>query len=182
MRHNRHAAEGFPFSVGLQRRWSLEAEIPRDASKLRIVFLSAADFTTNAMLPWVRKLHGFPLPRSYWRLSGTNHVQEIRRIAPNAFELVVLASDLDETMAGSLYRSKKRPMIMGRSVRVDGMRVDVLGTIRGNPWRTRFTFDRSVDDGQFLFLHSTLAGLRRVSMPPVGGKLRLASPSAPQPP
>ena len=179
--HNRQGAEGFPFSVALQRRWSLEAEIPRDASKLRIVFLSAADFTTNAMLPWVRKLYGLSLPRSYWRLSGTNHVQEIRRIAPNAFELLVLASDLDETMAGSLYRSKKRPMVMGRSFRVDGMRVQVLGTIGGNPWRTRFTFDQSVDDGQYLFLHSTPTGMRRISMPPVGGKLRLPMPSPPQP-
>ncbi|HMJ10341.1 MAG TPA: hypothetical protein VK524_02990, partial [Polyangiaceae bacterium] len=79
---------GFMGAAAVQRHWALNAQIPdAGAEQRRVVFVSGADFTTIANLPWVRRLHGRPLVKSYWRLSGAVQVHEIERVAPNAIEL-----------------------------------------------------------------------------------------------
>lgn len=162
------------------REWALAAEIPdENAARQRVLILSGADFTTNANLPWVRWLYGHPLPRSYWRLTGTSHVQEIQRLGDKVIDVAVLSSDLDHTMAGTLYRPEDQPLRPGDRVRLDGMTVEVLRVAGKNPWRTRYTFDESLDDARFVFLHSTPRGLERMPLPAVGDKLRLPPPQRP---
>ncbi len=169
--------------VDAQRQWALRAEIP-DAGieSTRVLIISAADFTTGANLPWVRFVHGHPLPKSYWRMSGSTHVHEIQRVGPNVIELATLSSDIDDSMVGSLYRSAELPIRVGDRVDIDGALVEVLATSGDNPWRTRFTFDRPLDDGTFLFLHSMPDGLKRIELPRVGKRLRLPRPQYPKAP
>ena len=81
--------------------------------------------------------------------------------------------------ANSLYRSDATPLATGDVVELDGMRVTVLEAFGGEPMKTRFEFDRSLDDAQIVLLHATPRGLRRVALPPVGGKLRLGPPFLP---
>jgi hypothetical protein len=170
-------AAWFAAMAPANERWSLEADIPDDPAT-QVLFLSGADFTTNANLPWVREIRGASRPKHYRRLAGSGHVQEITRTAPNIIEVVVLSSDLADTMAGSLYRTRLQPLRKGQELRLEGMRVEVLRTVDGNPWRTRFTFDEPLDRGTVL-LHAMPDGFRRVTLPGVGDKLRLPYPSPP---
>ncbi len=169
------------YMAAAQRRWAQEADIPTEgAGARRVLLLAGADFTTNALLPWLRLVHGQPLPRSYWRLSGSWHVHDLHRIADNVLDVAVLSDDVDETMAGSLYRSAERPLLVGDRVELDGLAVEVQRISRSNPWRVRYTFERSLDDPSFVFIHSTDQGLVRVQIPPVGMKKRLPMPQPPR--
>ena len=82
-------------------------------------------------------------------------------------------------MAGSLYRSKGRGFRTGDKFEMQGMHVEVLGVEGKTPWFTRFTFARSLDDPEYLFLQSTPDGIRPFKIPPVGAKLRLPPPERP---
>jgi hypothetical protein len=168
----------FSVMAPVHEHWSLDADIPDDP-EARVLFLSAADFTTNANLPWVRDVRGHSRPRAYRRLAGTTHVQEIRRTADDVIEVFVLSSDVAHTMAGSLYRSERQPLRRGQRIEVEGMTAEALALAEGSPWRTRFTFDRSLDDPSFVLLHAMPDGFRRVKMPAVGDKVRLPYPAQP---
>jgi hypothetical protein len=167
-------------AAAVQRHWALTAQIPDEgARERRVVIVTGADFTTIANLPWVRRLHGRPLVKSYWRLSGAVQVHEIERMGPNVIELSVLSNELENSMAGSLYRSAKLGFRPGDVVRVPGMKFEVLGVEALTPWLMRITFDHSLDDPRYLFLHSMPEGLRSFKMPRIGQKLRLPVPSPP---
>lgn len=177
----RDNAINFQRGARAQQLWALHADIPYAAEGTqRVVIVSAADFTTGANLPWIRKINGYPLPLSYWRLSGSSHVHEMYRLAPNVLDLAVLSDDLGWTMAGSLYRPEDDPIRVGQVFHVNGLRVEILATAGVNPWRTRFTFDRPLDDSSVVFLHSTPDGLRQFKPPAVGDRLRLPSPEMPR--
>lgn len=158
-------------------QWAQGAEIPADP-EARIVFLSGADFTTNAGLVWIRRLDGHPTPRSCWRLSPYALAHGVERVADAAIEVTVLQG-ASLPFANSLYRSDATPLAAGDVVELDGMRVTVLEAHRGEPMKMRFEFDQSLDDAQMVFLHATPRGLRRIALPPVGGKLRLPAPFLP---
>jgi hypothetical protein len=57
--------------------------------------------------------------------------------------------------------------------------VEVLGTSGPDPFLMRFTFDRDLDDGSFVFLHPYPDRLRRVTLPAVGESVRLPGPAVP---
>ncbi|HEY6560793.1 MAG TPA: hypothetical protein VI072_26125 [Polyangiaceae bacterium] len=173
---------GFMGAAAVQRHWAATAQIPDEGARdRRVIIVTGADFTTIANLPWVRSLLGRPLVKSYWRLSGAVQVHEIQRIAPNAIELQVLSNELEDSMAGSLYRSAKLGFSPGDSFSMPGMRVEVLGVDDATltPWSTRITFAHSLDDPRYLFLHSMPEGLRSFKMPRIGEKLRLPAPGPP---
>ena len=145
----------------------------------RVVFISGADFTTNANLPWVRLVGHHPLPRSYWRLTGSGANHEILRVAANVIEVDSLTDWLDNTMVGSLYRGADAGFQTGDAVTLEGLRVEVLATVGPHPRRMRFTFEHSLDDPEYLFLHSTQAGMRRYTMPPIGKSQVMPPPEGP---
>jgi hypothetical protein len=169
-------------TIRAQRRWALEARIPdAGVESRRVILVSAADFTTNANLPWVRLVANHPVPRSYWRMSGAVAGHIIKRTAPNELELEPLTDRLDRTMVGSLYRSDDAGFQVGDTVTLDGMRVEVLSTIGPHPFRTKHTFERSLDDPSYLFIASTPGGVRPFSLPPVGGTLETPPPVGARP-
>lgn len=171
---------GFIGGALTQRAWALNAQIPdKGAENRRVIIVTGADFTTIANLPWVRSLYGRPLVKSYWRLSGALQVHEIARVSPNVIELSVLSNEVENTMVGSLYRSSTRGYHRGDKFEMDGMKIEVLAVEGKTPWLTRITFERSLDDPQYLFLHSMEEGIKAIKFPPVGGKLRLPAPARP---
>ena len=171
---------GFMGAAAVQRHWALTAQIPDEgARERRVIIVTGADFTTIANLPWVRSLHGRPLVKSYWRLSGAVQVHEIQRTGPKTLELSVLSNEIDNSMAGSLYRSAKRGFRPGEVLRMPGMDIEILAVDGLTPWMTRFTFEHALDDPRYLFLHSFQEGLRPFKMPRIGEKLRLPAPSPP---
>lgn len=177
-RGSRHRAEWFAAAAPGERRASMAAEIPEaPAGTQRVVLIAAADFSTASNVPWLRRLEGAPLPRSYWCLSGSWHVHQLDRTAANVIELSVLSDDLDGSMTGTLYRPVERPMRAGDVVALSGLHVEVLRAVRGNPSRLRFTFDGDLDDDSFVFLHPRRDGLKRFRLPEVGGALRLPNPA-----
>jgi hypothetical protein len=177
---SRAALDAFALRAQSEWQWAQAAQIPADA-EAQVVFLSGADYTTNASLVQVRRLGGHVPPRAYWRLSPYGLPHAVQRVADDAIEVRVLQG-VAQPMANSLYRSDATPLETGDTVALDGMRVSVLEARGGEPLRLRFAFDRSLDDPRLVFLHATPRGLRRIALPPVGGKLRLPPPAIPGPP
>lgn len=176
-RRSRTAAGSFALRAQAEWRWAVGAEIPDDP-EAQIVFLSGADYTTNASLVPVRRLAGQTSPRACWRLSPYALPHAVRRIADDAIEVRVLQG-VAPPFANSLYRSGASPLASGDVVEVDGMRVTVLEAPGGEPLQLRFEFERSLDDPRFVFLHATPRGLVRIALPPVGKKVRLPPPAVP---
>jgi hypothetical protein len=177
-RGSRRRAEWFAAAAPGEWRASMAAEVPEaPPGTQRVVLIAAADFSTASNVPWLRRLGGAPLPRSYWCLGGSWHVHQIDRTAATVIELSVLSDDLDGSMTGTLYRPVERPMHAGDVVSLSGLRVEVLRAVRGNPSRLRFTFDGDLDDESFVFLHPRRDGLKRFRLPEVGGTLRLPNPA-----
>jgi hypothetical protein len=170
----------YRFHVGIERDWILQADLDdtRVAGQDVMVF-ATVDQMTAWYVPYVRAFEGKPRPRSVRLLSGAHQPHDLFRIAPNAFELAVLTSDVERMAAGSNFRPAEMPMAVGDEVTLRGMRAMVVAVLRGQPVRTRFTFDAPLEDPRYVFLHPTLRGLRRVQMPAVGERIRLKRPIFP---
>jgi hypothetical protein len=69
-------------------------------------------------------------------------------------------------------------MRRGVDYRIEGMTARVIYTAGANPWRTRFVFDEPLGD-EVVLMHAMPDGFRRVTLPEVGGKIRLPYPAAP---
>lgn len=174
-------ARGFGPNSAAASHYALDADIPRtNARAFDVVVVSASDFTTAAHVPWVRRAYGLELPRSYRRLSGAMRAHDLVRVAPNVIDLEVLAEDVGEAAAGSLYRPASAWIVEGSRFELRGMRVDVLEARRGNPARMRFTFDAPLDPaGPYLVLVARPEGLRRLELPSVGASVRLPAAAVP---
>jgi hypothetical protein len=160
-------------------RWALAAEIPARAGDVDVVLIGASDFATAAHVPWLRLAHGRDLPRSYRRLSGALAAHDLDRIDAHTLELRVLSSDVSGAFAGSLYRTAEQWLRAGDHVHLPGLDVEVLAADQGNPWRMRFRFERELEDPHLLFLQARIDGLHRLTLPPVGGSVRLPRAAVP---
>ncbi len=170
-------ARGFRLESDALRVWSLDADLPQEhARDQRVYIICAGDFTTAVNLPWLRLMHGLPLPASYRRLQAGAQPVDILRLDERSLELNALASNLEGDAVPSLYRDRRHPLQPGFRTELPGLRVEVKKTVQGNPAATIFTFDRSVDDPSLWFLQSTAFGLRRIDMPKIGEKLRVPRP------
>jgi hypothetical protein len=160
----------------LARTWCLDADMPdaTTAHVARVYLLSHADFNTAVNLPWLRLLEqNQPVPLSYRRLSAGPMPIDVIRTGDRVLELSVITRAVFGSAVPSLYRDASSPVRRGEQHTLPGLRVTVLDVLDGNPSRTRFEFDRSVDDPRLWFLVSGEHGLRRQTMPPVGKTLRL---------
>jgi hypothetical protein len=172
-----HSATG---RVHATRRWAIEADIPKELpAGAQIWLTSASDFTTAVHVPWLRRDAGLPLIDSFRLLSGAARAHDLIRLDDRTFEVQVLASDPGRAFTGSLYRSETAPFRDGDRVELPGVTVQVIATVDGDPFRIRFTADRSLDDPSIVLLCPEPSGLRRCAMPAPGFVLRL--PRAPLP-
>jgi hypothetical protein len=179
-RHSRETAQWMMNTAPALRRWAVDAEIPNAPERTQCIVLdSANDFTTAANLPWLRRLDGFPMPRCYLRLSEARYVHQVTRLSPNVIELSIFGSSFERIFTDSLYRRANQPLRRGEVIRLGTFSVEVLGTSGPDPFLMRFTFDRDLDDGSFVFLHPYPDRLRRVTLPAVGESVRLPGPAVP---
>jgi len=158
------------------RRFAFAAPIPERAAGIDVVLLAAGDFSTATALPWIRRLHGADLPRSYQRLSGAIAPHLLRRIDERTLELDVIGGS-PGAFTGSLYRPASQPLSPGRRVRVPGATFEVIGLWQGEVARLRVRFDRPLQSPDLLFLQASPGGLRRIVLPPPGEQ-RLLPPAA----
>jgi hypothetical protein len=161
------------------RRWAVQAEIPRAAGALDVVTVSTSDFATGPNLPWVRWFHGLPALRSYRLLSGAQQAHDLERVDEHTLELQVLSADLRGAFTGSTYRGWDEPLFPGQRLRVGDMQIELLAVDAGNPHRFRVRFERDLDDPSLLFVHAFPGGIRRVTLPAVGQRLRLPRAALP---
>jgi hypothetical protein len=158
------------------RRFAFSAPIPVRAAGLDVVLLASGDFSTGTALPWIRRLHGASLPRSYQRLSGAVAPHFVRGIDAHTVELDVIGSS-PGAFAGSLYRPATEPLLPGQRRRLPNMAVEVIAVRDGEPVRFRVRFDRPLEDPSLLWLHAFRGGLRRIA-PPRPGEQILLPPAA----
>jgi hypothetical protein len=164
-----------------QLRWALATEADDVRARNQQWFvIAAADFMTATILPFARWFHGHPMPRGYHLLSSAHHVHELERIDDVTLGLSVFGSEVAGAFAGSLHRPASAPFAIGDEIGAGAFRVRVERVFEGQPVRMRFTFPKSLDDPQFVFLHPMVEGLRRIEVPAVGSKLRLPAPSTPR--
>jgi hypothetical protein len=173
-------ASWYAFHSDLERDWILTADLDeRQVAKQDLIVFAAQDVMTTWYIPYLRLFVGRPPPRSAWILSGAPQAHDLTRVAPNAFELSVLTSDVERMAAGSNYRPLDAPMHVGDEVQLDGIQVKVLSALHGQPARALFTFDEPLESARYVFLHPTERGLRRVHLPAVGERIRLRRPVYP---
>jgi hypothetical protein len=164
-----------------EEQWVLRAEIDeRAVAGQRIMVVTAPDWTSQWALPFVRHLHGLPMPASSELLSAAfEGAHELLRVGPRVLELDILEGAGPMTFAGSVYRPEDAVFHAGDSFDCPHFHVDVLTAARGQPKRMRFTFPWSLDDPRYLFLFPRPAGLARLRLPPVGETLWLPEPAWP---
>jgi hypothetical protein len=174
--------EGRRERASATRRRAFELPLPRsapDAAQLDVVLISATDFGTEVMLPWIRQLHGLSTPQRWQRLSGAQAAHDLRRLDDHTLELKVLAGRLEGTFAVSLHRSAEQPIAAGEHFEAGAFRVEVLEARDGNPARFAVRFERALDDPRLVLLHAFSDGMRRFQAPPPGQTLRLPVASQP---
>ena len=175
-------AEGFFFATNLIERWVLAAEIDSDSqTDKRIVLINGIEGHSAMFAPYLRHFHGHPLPRSWWVLSGAPRAHDIERPAPNVLDMSVLGGRMLDSDFENICRSDRYPLKLDHIVKLDGLQVRVVAHLDGKPMKVRYTFDRTLDDSSYVFLHSTHQGLVRFPLPPVGGRTRLSRGQLPDP-
>jgi hypothetical protein len=139
-----------------------------------VVLLSPADYLTGYG-PLMRSVDLRRPLRSWWNVSWSPLQQEVRRIAPNAFELSVSPGALLTHDFERFYRADPRPLTIGQTFDTRLMRVKIVDRNAEGPSRIEVVFDRSLDDPSLHFLAYSGGALRRVSMPPPGERLQLSA-------
>lgn len=173
-------AEWYAFHSDMERDWIMAADLDqRHVANQDVLIFASQDVMTCWYLPYVHAFEGRPRPRSTRILSGAPQAHDLLRVAPNAFDLAVLTSDVERMAAGSNYRPSEMPMRVGDEVKLRGLHARVMSVLQGQPVRTRFTFDAPLEDPRYVFLHPTERGLRRVQLPPVGQRIRIKRPLYP---
>jgi hypothetical protein len=149
---------------------------PIDDSQIaqqRIVLINVADHTSAVFFPFVRYAHGHPLPLSQWTLSAAPYAHDVKRVSANALELTIVGA-IGETDAGeNFYRDERSAVKPGETFRIEGLGVQVVAATDGKVRRLRFTFDKPLEDSEYLFLCSSRLGLRRFDLPVLGKVIRL---------
>jgi hypothetical protein len=165
----------------LEEDWVLRAEID-DArvAQQQVMVIAARDWTSRWALPYVRHLHGRPIPESTELLSAaSDEPHSLLRVGPNVLELEIEGPAEPQTFAGSVYRPENAPFHRGDTLSGAHFHVEVLAAVSGQATRIRFVFPRSLDDPGYLFLYPRKQGLERVAMPALGQRLSFEEPPWP---
>jgi hypothetical protein len=146
--------------------WVLAAEIdPARVAGQRVFMLTAAEFTTTFYFAYIWAAHGRPLPLSYAPISCAPLAHDVERVADDALLLRTLGGTFLASAQEHMFRSRRRPLITGQAVALDGLRVEVVRMLHGLPQTLRLTFDRSLDDPSLLLLVAGRHGVTRFQPP-----------------
>jgi hypothetical protein len=137
----------------------------------RAVLLVAPDPLTCIYPPIIRLVGGRPVPRAWLALSTAPHDHRITRTAGNRLEVEVLGGSMLETQFEQLMRSPSRPLLPGQKISLGDVTVTVLETKGAGPTKVAFEFDRPLEDPSLCFLVWKNHGLRKATLPDVGGSM-----------
>jgi hypothetical protein len=171
---------GFIEYVTSVNEWILNADIRDDRiAEQDVVLVDSTDHTVAFYTPFVRGYHHRPLPKSCRILNASRWPYDITRTAENELMLSTLDGTLLSSEIETLYNNRKIPFRVGDRVELEGLTVDILRRYRGKPSQVRFVFDRTLEDPSYLFLHSTISGLRKMTLPTIGETARIPVPPEP---
>lgn len=159
--------------------WPLSINLDEHKSAQQtIVMIASPDVNDSAFWPLVRYAWGRPKMQAFRVLSGSPGSHDIERVDTHTLEVHIAdGSWLPNTIVGSLTRDAA--FRVGDSVSIAGMQVTVLALAEGQPVHMRYRFDLPLDDERLVFVHSTVQGLRRFGLPPIGRRERLPPPAMP---
>lgn len=162
------------------KRWILDADIHDDTVARQDLFLvDSSDHTVAFFTPFVRSFYGRPLPKSCRILNASRWPYDIKRAASNELLLSTLDGTLLSSETETCFNNRARPFQVGDRVELDGLRIDIMRLYRGKPSQVRFVFARTLEHPSYLFLHSTISGLREMSLPKIGETRRVPLPPEP---
>ncbi len=157
----------------------------RVEASLRVPALGAAAGKT-AVLPAAPDLialyqpvsmlaQGLPVPRRWWTLTAGMQDCLLRVVDDHTIELRLESGAWLDTDAERLLRSRDLRFARGDSVRLSGLRVEILSANpAGEPDHLRVVFDQRLDDPDLVWLRWGRAGVEPLHLPPPGPWLRLA--------
>lgn len=166
-------------SAGLQHVADTSEIDDRTAAIQRFAILTTPDPMSGLYPPIMRSAAGRPRPKAWWPLSLAPWDHELLRTGPATFELSLGDQRFLATESEQLFRGPNHPLAKGYSVDLAGLRVTVLEADARGPSRVRFDFDRPLEDPSLQFLAFRDGTLRKVTLPPVGGRLDLRLDSLP---
>lgn len=178
---SRNDCSAYALLAQLDDFWTRLGDVDGPEVGGRHVFvISAQDLPTQYSLPFVRLLHGLPAPLSSQMLLPTQFAPiDVSRIAPCAIELRSTNPAGLVGFRNSSYRLDSDDFHVGQRVIAPNLYVDVMAVESGIPTRLRFTFHEAIEDSRYLFLYPQSEGLVRLTLPAVGGTIRLAPPAWP---
>ncbi len=168
------------WSAAQQRAQHLYLAAPLDdrtLAKQTVVLVNSFEIATLIYPPYVRHLHGSPMPRAWRALATTWQPVTLHRTASDTLELDAKQGALLTRSTVDVLRAADLPLRAGQHFHVRGMDVTVLAMDGWGPSRVRYRFDGDLDASRFVFLTMSPAGLMRLHLPKPGGSLEL--PGAP---
>jgi hypothetical protein len=162
--------------------WVRHASFDLDELAGRHVFVVCAfDMATQFGLPYVLHLAGLSMPLSSGMLSPAfQNAHVLTRPAPNVLEIEYPGGPTGSPFKRTAYRPDDSEFHSGERIRTRLFDVLIKAVHDGEPTQLRFSFPLSLDDPRYVFMYPTRDGLKRVSLPVVGGRTRLSAPAYPR--
>ena len=137
-----------------------------------LVVVGALDIG-HAMMPLIRSHHGLPSPRRAFLLGGVSTVMDIRRVDSFTLEVRYPNGILPGRM-DRMVRSERYPFAAGDRVETGLFAVLVLeGGGLGEPARVRFTFKKSLDSPELLWMAFQAGQMASFELPKLGEEVRV---------
>ncbi|MEZ4390738.1 MAG: hypothetical protein R3A48_06540 [Polyangiales bacterium] len=161
---------------GTRRSWrgaeTLLAGVPPEAS---LYVLNATDPEEVYFGRYTMRARGVSTPRRWFVLASTPAAVHVFRESPRVLSIVHPRSVLDGVSA-RFFRSGVPWPATGARARVGDATVTVLDGDRAGVRRLRVEFAEDLNDPSIAIVESTASGLRRVTLPAVGGSIQLRAP------
>lgn len=164
-------------------QWAQAAEL--NVSKLpeqRVFMISGSEFTTTFFFSYIWSQAGFPLPKSYYPITACPCANQVTRSAPNELLFRGMGSLYLASGEENMFQSPGRLWREGETVSLEGMVVRAESVLDGHPSQLRFTFERPLEDPDYVFLTALPIGIVRWTPPTLGEQVlvpRAADPHWP---
>lgn len=159
---------------------TMEAE--REWSSLRFLVLTTPDPSVFLFPPLQRASALGAMPRTWWILTHGQLTLDVQRTAADALEVTVVNGRLVAGDFEQVLRTPRERFAPGDRVALEGGAVEVLAVDDGFPTRLRVELESGFDAPDLRVLAWRDGTFRRVTLPPVGGTLRVEPSPGPMSP
>lgn len=169
-------------SSHLEYGWTTKADFGEQDVRNRHVFVvSAHNMAAQYLMPYLMHAARLPVPLTSHLLSpAAENAHVLTRIAANVLDVQFPEPITNSPFAPMVYRQAGTGFFPGQTFHNALFGVEVKRVRGVEPRQLRFTFPKSLDDPQYLFVYPTEEGIEPVSLPVVGQSIRLKSPAWPQ--